>query len=193
MASKQNTAVRPVPAALPFTVDTWSQDSMGKLQIVTHAHKDHTAGIELYGRHICCSATTLALLTVKFKALAKCIASGAVATTILEDGDTLHLTADEDQGGYGYTVTALPYNNHCPGKGIDGTGQQVGLVQGTCRARNQGPTLPCLCCQVQVAHATVRLHFPNHVHLGTPLPKRPEHTRARTFPWHPLTPNPQVQ
>ncbi|KAI8463176.1 MAG: hypothetical protein J3K34DRAFT_496433 [Monoraphidium minutum] len=110
----------PVPAALPFTVDgPWgdaaSAAAGGKLQFLTHAHKDHTAGIEAGAAHLVCSAPTLRLLRIKHPGLGRRLDAGAAAATLLGPWQTLHLAAPERDGGYPYSVTALPLADHCAG------------------------------------------------------------------------------
>ena len=50
----------------------------GKLQFLTHAHKDHTAGIEAGAAHLVCSAPTLRLLRIKHPGLGRRLDGAAV-------------------------------------------------------------------------------------------------------------------
>jgi hypothetical protein len=116
--SSERESVAPLPAALPFTVDTWPRGGHaenGRVQFLTHAHKDHTVGIEEGAEHLCCSPTTLSLLRIKFPRVAARLDAGGVAFTPLNDWDTLLLHAPERLGGYAYTVTSVPLANHCQG------------------------------------------------------------------------------
>ena len=107
---------KPLPPALPFTVDVWEPTGAAKPQFLTHAHKDHTAGIVEGARHIVCNPTTLDLVRIKFPGLAERLDAGAVQHTPLEPWETLHLAAPPGAGGgYPYSVTSLPLNNHCAG------------------------------------------------------------------------------
>jgi hypothetical protein len=104
----------PVPACLPFTVDTWGPNTNDQLQFLTHAHKDHTAGVDAHATHVAATPTTLALLRNKFPALGRRMDAGLVRATPIGEHETLELTA---AAGYGYSVTALPLANHCAGAG----------------------------------------------------------------------------
>lgn len=104
----------PVPACLPFTVDTWGPNTNDQLQFLTHAHKDHMAGVDAHATHVAATPTTLALLRIKFPALARRMDAGLVRATPIGEHETLELAA---AAGYGYSVTALPLANHCAGAG----------------------------------------------------------------------------
>ncbi|KAI8466457.1 MAG: hypothetical protein J3K34DRAFT_460880 [Monoraphidium minutum] len=115
--------LRPLPAALPFSVDTWGPAVAAKAQFLSHAHKDHMDGLhDTRGTALFATPTTAALLPIKRPCLAPRLApGGGVAVTALTDpgdsalGDTLQLTAPRGDGGYPYTVTPLFTANHCPG------------------------------------------------------------------------------
>jgi mRNA degradation ribonuclease J1/J2 len=76
--------LEPVLRCLPFTVDTWTADSCHKHQFLTHAHKDHLAGISQHGRHIVCTDITRQLVLLKVSSLKDAEASAAVEFTVLE-------------------------------------------------------------------------------------------------------------
>ena len=102
---------KPLPPALPFTVDVWEPTGAAKPQFLTHAHKDHTAGIVEGARHIVCNPTTLDLVRIKFPGLAERLDAGAVQHTPLEPWETLHLAAPPGAGG---SFRAAGRRGRCP-------------------------------------------------------------------------------
>ncbi|XP_006350962.1 5' exonuclease Apollo [Solanum tuberosum] len=91
---------------LPFSVDTWSSKSRTKRHhFLTHAHKDHTQGICIYGSYpIYCSRLTRTLVLQHFPQLDGSFFVG------IEVGQCIVI---KDPDG-DFTVTALDAN-HCPG------------------------------------------------------------------------------
>ncbi|WMV53776.1 hypothetical protein MTR67_047161 [Solanum verrucosum] len=90
---------------LPFSVDTWSSKSSTKNHFLTHAHKDHTQGICIYGSYpIYCSRLTRTLVLQHFPQLDGSFFVG------IEVGQCIVI---KDPDG-DFTVTALDAN-HCPG------------------------------------------------------------------------------
>jgi len=109
-------SLMPVPACLPFDVDTFEANADDdKVQFLTHAHKDHTVGIDGAATYLVCTKLTLTLMRIKHSTLASRIDASLVAVTVIEDGEELEFTAPARHGGYKYSVTALALNNHCPG------------------------------------------------------------------------------
>lgn len=90
----------------PFSVDTWTKNSERKpFHFLTHAHKDHTEGIDSYGKFpIYCTSLTKRLVCRRYPKLNPSIFKS------LEIGEP-KILGDADQG---FTVTAYDAN-HCPG------------------------------------------------------------------------------
>ncbi|CAM6127989.1 unnamed protein product [Calypogeia fissa] len=90
----------------PFSVDSWTTVAKRKRHhFLTHAHSDHTAGIEsFFDRPIYCTDLTRRLVLRRFPKL--CTSS----FIILEIGESKLVPDDEDA----FTVTAMDAN-HCPG------------------------------------------------------------------------------
>lgn len=89
----------------PFSVDTWTEMAMRKpFHFLTHAHKDHTVGIDSHGTHpIYCTSLTEKLVLRRYPTLHPSLFKN------LEIGEP-KLLAGEDQA---FTVTAFDAN-HCP-------------------------------------------------------------------------------
>ncbi|KAL3698166.1 hypothetical protein R1sor_012242 [Riccia sorocarpa] len=90
----------------PFCVDTWSLLSRKKNHhFLSHAHTDHTSGIESFAnRRIYCSDITRLLLLRRFPKLE------SAEFVILEIGETKLILDDEES----FTVTSFDAN-HCAG------------------------------------------------------------------------------
>lgn len=120
----------------PFSVDTWTEMAMRKpFHFLTHAHKDHTVGIDSHGTHpIYCTSLTEKLVLRRYPTLHPSLFKN------LEIGEPKML-AGEDQA---FTVTAFDAN-HCPGaimllfEGSFGTLLHTGDCRLTIECLNQLP------------------------------------------------------
>ncbi|CAK9216845.1 unnamed protein product [Sphagnum troendelagicum] len=120
----------------PFSVDTWTEASTRKrFHFLTHAHKDHTAGIENLGfSSIYCTDITQKLVIRRYP---KLIESAFVTLVVGE----AKLIPDEEEP---FTVTAYDAN-HCPGavmllfEGIFGSVLHTGDCRLTRDCLNQLP------------------------------------------------------
>jgi DNA cross-link repair 1A protein len=92
---------------LPFVVDTFEPDvnPTPKPQFLTHAHKDHTIGIDVHGRSIHTTTLTRDLVLLKFPGL-----KDTATFQVLELGHPTHVR----WGAHSFTVIALS-SVHCPG------------------------------------------------------------------------------
>lgn len=106
-AQSQRGAGSLVLDALPFIVDSWTAQSpnSGKPAFLTHAHKDHTLGIEKCAADVYCTRLTHDLLL--------CRQPEAAATNAFHLLQT-HQRVQLSWGAHAFTVTALDAG-HCPG------------------------------------------------------------------------------
>ena len=63
-------SIKEVHPDLPYLVDQFNEDCEKKLQFLTHAHKDHTQGIEQFGTRIVCTRLTKQLVQLRHPRLA---------------------------------------------------------------------------------------------------------------------------
>eukprot|EP00775_Hariotina_reticulata_P003568 gene3568-3836_t len=103
----------PVLSCLPFTVDTWRAETSHKHQFLTHAHKDHLAGIGQHARRIVCTDITRQLVLLKFPFLKDAEAAAAVEFIVLEPY-VQHSFEAVGMPGKEFSVHAIPVD-HCAG------------------------------------------------------------------------------
>ncbi|GAB2232084.1 hypothetical protein Droror1_Dr00011106 [Drosera rotundifolia] len=96
-----------MPRGLPFSVDTWtpSSSSLKRHRFLTHAHKDHCAGIVTHASFpVYCTAVTRSIVMGYYPTLEEELFVG------IEVGEEIVV----DDGDGGFRVTAFDAN-HCPG------------------------------------------------------------------------------
>lgn len=63
-------SIKGVHPDLPYLVDQFNEECEKKLQFLTHAHKDHTQGVEEFGTRIVCTPLTKQLVQLRHPRLA---------------------------------------------------------------------------------------------------------------------------